>query len=135
MERITSENYVEKAVRTENKDTEGIVQRISDPTVLRLLHSAMGLATEAGEIVDQLKKHIFYGKELDLLNLKEEYGDNMWYVALGIDALREDLGNIMTGNIAKLAKRYPNFFTKEDAINRDTAAEINDLQEAMEGKS
>ena len=42
---------------------------------------AMGLAGEAGETVDMLKKHIGHGHALDLCKLKKELGDVLWYVA------------------------------------------------------
>lgn len=45
------------------------------------LHMEAGMLTEAGEFVDQLKKHFAYGKELDVVNLQEEWGDFMWYYA------------------------------------------------------
>lgn len=51
---------------------------------LDFLHCTMGLVTEFGEFVDPLKRHIFYGKELDVVNLKEELGDMMWYLAIPI---------------------------------------------------
>jgi len=46
-----------------------------------MLHMKMGLITEVGELLDALKKHIAYGKELDIVNLMEEWGDAMWYIA------------------------------------------------------
>lgn len=45
------------------------------------LHMECGMLTEAGELVDQIKKHFAYGKELDVVNLQEEWGDFMWYYA------------------------------------------------------
>ena len=33
-------------------------------------------------IIDALKKHIYYGKSLDVVDLKEEVGDLMWYFVL-----------------------------------------------------
>lgn len=49
---------------------------------MNMLHVAWGLFTEVGELVDQAKKHIFYNKPLDIVNLKEELGDVMWYLAI-----------------------------------------------------
>jgi len=46
-----------------------------------IAHMKFGLLTEAGEFVDQIKKCLAYGKELDYVNLQEEWGDFMWYVA------------------------------------------------------
>jgi NTP pyrophosphatase (non-canonical NTP hydrolase) len=96
----------------------------------------MGLETEVGELMDQLKKHIFYGKELDLVNLSEELGDLNWYQAICIDALSNLLNvnntdleeSIKSTNISKLSARYPNLFTGEDAINRNTNKERQILE-------
>ena len=126
---ITSANYVDNATRTESMDFEAIAKRICDPDTIRLLHSAMGLSTEAGEFLDMLKKHIFYGKELDLTNAKEEIGDSMWYVAIAIDVLRTTLNDVMQGNINKLRQRYPEKFSSEDAINRNLDKEREILED------
>jgi len=123
MEKMTSKNYVENVLRTESTDFEMIRHRIIQKGTLRLLHAAMGLGTEAAEFLDMLKKHIFYGKPLDLVNAREEVGDTMWYAALAIDVLKTTLNEVMTVNIAKLRKRYPEKFTEDDAINRDLDAE------------
>lgn len=50
-------------------------------------HAGYGLVTEIGEIVDAFKRQEFYKKPLDLINLKEEVGDMLWYVALGYTGL------------------------------------------------
>lgn len=126
---ITSANYVQNAIRTESMDLDAIASRLCDPDTIRLLHSAMGLSTEAGEFLDMLKKHIFYGKELDLTNAKEEIGDSMWYAAIGIDVLRTTLNDVMQGNINKLRKRYPEKFNKEDALCRDLDGERKILED------
>ena len=51
---------------------------------LNLLHARTGIFTEIGELLDQFKKHIYYDKELDEVNIKEELGDVMWYCAIHI---------------------------------------------------
>lgn len=47
-----------------------------------LFHARVGIITEVGEICDAFKRHIIYGKPLDLANLKEEIGDVFWYINL-----------------------------------------------------
>ena len=118
-----SKEYIEKVVFTESKDFEAIKQRISHVNI-RLLHGAIGIATEGGEVLDAIKKHVYYGKELDLNNIKEELGDLAWYMAIICDVLGVTLEEIQDANIKKLQDRYPNGFTKEDAINRDTKNEM-----------
>ena len=45
------------------------------------LHMLMGMMTEVGELTDQFKKNLAYGKDIDWVNVKEEIGDLMWYVS------------------------------------------------------
>ena len=120
--------YIRSAVRTESKDFDSIADRMTTKEVIRLNHAAMGMVTEAGEFLDVLKKHIYYGKTIDKVNLAEEIGDLCWYIAIACDELHVDLENIMETNIAKLKARYPNKFTSEDAINRDLETERKILE-------
>ena len=128
MKKITSENYVENVLNTESSDLDKIRARMTD-TNLRLLHAVLGLTTEAAELTDALKKHLFYGKELDVINLKEELGDSTWYVGIAIDVLQTTFDEILTLNIEKLRKRYPEKFTEKSALNRDTKNELNHIDE------
>jgi NTP pyrophosphatase (non-canonical NTP hydrolase) len=138
------DNYIELALRTEPsaEQYEEILNRVGNPEIIRLLHAFMGLSTEVGEIVDALKKHIFYGKSLDLINLAEEFGDCEWYKAIGVDALSkllnrepEDLEKMIKQiNIEKLQKRYPEKFSEENANNRNLDAERDILGTVKEQK-
>lgn len=87
------------------------------------LHYAMGLSTEANEVLDALKAHIYYGKPLDTVNLIEEVGDIQWYEARLLSLLGSSFAYARTANILKLMKRYPDGFTEEDATVRDLEAE------------
>lgn len=126
---INSTNYVENVLKSEAHVTTAMISRLSDPKVIRLLHGAMGLSTEAGELLDMLKKHIFYGKPLDLVNAAEEIGDSMWYAGLVIDVLQTTFDEILTVNINKLKLRYPEKFTESAAIHRNTDAERQLLED------
>lgn len=65
-----------------------LVTNRADATSLEnRLHCGMGCVTEVGELVDAYKRHIFYKKDLDLVNLTEEVGDVLWYVAVGVQGL------------------------------------------------
>lgn len=116
---ITSDNYVNNVLRSESPVTTELRERLQNEVTIRLLHAAMGMATEAGEFLDMLKKHIFYGKPMDFVNAKEEVGDQMWYAGLAIDVLQTTFNEVLTVNIDKLRARYPEKFTEEAAINRD----------------
>jgi NTP pyrophosphatase (non-canonical NTP hydrolase) len=91
--------------------------------IARLIHAQLGLASEAGEIADALKKHIIYGKALDELNVFEEVGDHSWYSALACGAIRRGFEDALARNIDKLKTRYPDKFTQDAALNRDLSAE------------
>lgn len=45
-----------------------------------VLHCLLGISSELGELESALKKHIGYGKELDLVNVKEEIGDLLYFI-------------------------------------------------------
>ena len=83
-----------------------------------LVNGVMGLNGESGEVIDVVKKHMFQGHELDIDKIKKELGDVMWYVAEVCEALDLSMDEVMEANIAKLANRFKNGFTKEESINR-----------------
>jgi NTP pyrophosphatase (non-canonical NTP hydrolase) len=83
-----------------------------------LVAAALGLNGEAGEVADLVKKVEFHGHELDEAHLKEELGDVTWYIALACDSMGWDFGDIMRGNLEKLARRYPQGFSTEASIAR-----------------
>lgn len=83
-----------------------------------LLNSLMGLCGESGEAIDLLKKHLCHGHPLDKEKLILELGDVAWYLAEASFALGISLEEVLTKNIEKLKKRYPEGFSKENSINR-----------------
>ena len=128
---MKASEYQEQADHT-NLDAAGyerVQGRVGAELFVRLLHAAMGMTTEAGEFMDALKKHAMYGKPLDFVNLKEEVGDLLWYVALACTSLGVPIEEIMATNIAKLRARYPEKFTEKAALTRDLAAERRVLEE------
>ncbi len=116
-----TQQFIFDAIRTESFFPDGIHLTAEQA---RLLHVGMGLVTEAGEFVDQLKKHIFYGKLLDLQNLDEEVGDGFWYAAIYHHQRAKSFIETMDATIRKLRARYPDKFTQECAIHRDTHKEM-----------
>lgn len=92
------------------------------------LHAALGIMTEAVEIIEHLYD-IYTGKsELDTINLKEEIGDIEWYLAIFYRILQTTPNKIKIKNIAKLRARYPERFTSTDALQRDLAEERKVLE-------
>lgn len=125
----TYKSYVKDALRTESDHLQAFTRLCADPRKLRLLHAVMGLCTEVGELQDQVKKHLFYGTNLDLVNLKEEGGDLFWYLAILADVLGEaNFTNMLQANIAKLRVRYPEKFEEKAANNRDLDKERSALE-------
>lgn len=94
-----------------------------------LLHAAVGVAGEAGEILDCVKKVWANGKLLDLDHLVEELGDIEFY----LEAVRQAVGvsrdEVLSSNQIKLVKRYPDLrysdslaqlrLDKESTVGRD----------------
>jgi NTP pyrophosphatase (non-canonical NTP hydrolase) len=76
------------------------------PTQDRLLHAAVGLIGEAGEILDEVKKSVWYSKPLSIDLLVEEIGDALWYLTDLVAALNLHLINVAWANILKLRKRH-----------------------------
>lgn len=115
---MTPNEYQKEAMRTDSNYV-AIGERVDNShRVLRLLHAQLGIASEAGEIADCLKKHLIYGQTLDTANIKEECGDLLWYINLLLEALGFDIEDAMIDNIAKLKLRYPDKFTEKAAVER-----------------
>ena len=94
----------------------------------RIVHAIIGLTTESGELQDAIKKNMFYGAKLDLVNHKEEAGDVLWYLAVLIDALGTTFEEVSNVNISKLKARYPDKFDPERALNRNLDKEREILE-------
>ncbi len=122
---MKSKDYIKKALQTERKDYDFSATGNVTP---RIEHAVMGLVTEAGELMDQIKKSKIYGRELDTINLIEELGDIMWYSALLCDELETDFEDVWERNVKKLAARYPEKYSHEKALNRDLKTERDILE-------
>lgn len=116
---MTTQEYQKQAERTLAK---------CETSLLDDFHMITGMQTEASEIADVYKKHIAYGKPLDFVNIKEEIGDIMWYIANMCNLHDWDMSDIMRVNIEKLKARYPEKFTNENALNRNLDAEREILE-------
>lgn len=89
------------------------------PEQAHLWHMATGVAGEAGELLDAIKKHAVYQKPLDLENVIEELGDLEFF----LEGLRQTLGihraDTLNHNMVKLGKRYASgSFTNQQAQDR-----------------
>lgn len=96
-----------------------LAMRTANPECLSLSNVGLGIAGEAGEVADLIKKHLHHGHELDRDKLIKELGDVAWYLALGCSVLKVDMKTVLWKNVEKLKKRYPEGFSSERSINRD----------------
>ena len=96
------------------KSGEAILKELL-PDQCHLLHMAVGISGEAGELLDAIKKYAIYQKPLDLENVVEELGDLEFY----IEGLRQELNitrnRTLEQNLRKLSKRYKGFHYSNQA--------------------
>jgi len=92
------------------------------------IHMTLGMVTEASELADVFKKRLAYNKPIDWVNVREEIGDILWYLANFCRMHNIDIEEVMGTNIAKLKARYPDKFTEDNAINRDLKKEREILE-------
>lgn len=84
-----------------------------------LAHAVMGITGEAGELIDAVKKHWAYGKELDQANVIEELGDLRFYYQAMLNMFGLTDEDVCAMNMDKLQKRYPTgVYRDQDAIAR-----------------
>jgi NTP pyrophosphatase (non-canonical NTP hydrolase) len=93
-----------------------------------ITHMLFGMVTEIGELIDIFKKDMAYKKEVDWINVNEEIGDLMFYIAGFCRINYLDLEKIIETNVAKLEARYPEKFTEHHAKNRDLLHEREILE-------
>lgn len=89
------------------------------PLNQKLSLSGMGLAGEAGEVCDILKKVVHHDRPLDeamRLNICREMGDVLWYLTYLAGVLGLTLDEVANANVEKLRARYPEGFTTEASI-------------------
>ena len=75
--------------------------------------TALGIAGEAGEVVDMLKKVLYHAHELDTPALCKEVGDLLWYMTLLCETVGLTLDDVMQANVEKLRQRYPRGFDEQ----------------------
>ena len=71
-----------------------------------LLHMAVGASGEAGELLDAIKKHTIYQKDLDVDNVKEEIGDLLFYMFNIMQSVGLTFEDVLQHNVGKLSVRY-----------------------------
>ena len=83
---------------------------------------AMGIAGEAGEVIEKWKKIVAYKEGIidseDKAELSKELGDVVWYIALLAHSLGLSLDEIMSNNLKKLSDRKKRGVQKGSGDNR-----------------
>ena len=89
------------------KPGDEIIRQLT-PHQAHLLHMAVGVSGEAGELLDAIKKHCVYQKPINMENVMEEAGDILFYLTGLLNDLDISLEDCINANMDKLSKRYPN---------------------------
>jgi len=89
------------------------------PAQAHLLHMAVGISGESGELLDAVKKSTIYQKPIDRENVIEELGDLEFYM----EGLRQQMNitrqETLDANVEKLGKRYQGHqYSNQQAIDR-----------------
>ena len=82
-------------------------------------YGALGLAGEAGEVAEHVKKYLNKSKELRPDDLKKELGDVLWYIAAICEKLGFSIHDVAELNIAKLRKRHGEKFSGYGNLDQD----------------
>jgi NTP pyrophosphatase (non-canonical NTP hydrolase) len=97
---MTFDEYQKQALTTAHNTHEPLMEK----TIW-----AMGIAGEAGEVVEKWKKIVAYKNgevsDDDLGLLKKELGDVVWYIAVMAHSLGLSFEEVMQVNVAKLQDR------------------------------
>lgn len=89
------------------------------PTDMGVYYATLGLAGEAGEIANKVKKFIRDGHSVDKeKELISELGDVLWYVAAVADVIGVSLEDVAKDNMYKLAERQRNGTLQGSGDNR-----------------
>lgn len=122
--RLDEDRYIEEPYPHESSMTANRYQELAMRTAFEecrnLSNVGLGLAGEAGECADIIKKFMHQGHSFDRGAFKKELGDVAWYLALGCTVIGEKLEDILALNIEKLKKRYPDGFDSERSKYRDS---------------
>lgn len=92
-----------------------LIQESLSPEKIDLLHHTVGISGEAGELLDQVKKHVIYNKPIDRANVVEELGDLKFYTQGIMNNLGITDEEVEEGNRTKLAERYKGLVYTDEA--------------------
>ncbi len=104
---MNTETHHANVVLLLSKDPKEISLNMNCHSQYALMHAALGIASEAGELADCIKKNLAYSQDLNRENLIEELGDLEFFM----EHLRQIVGirreDTLQANMEKLSRRYP----------------------------
>lgn len=109
-------DYQELCKRTANK--------IDDPEK-EIMGWGLGVCGESGDLAGCIKKTIGH-KNDQIVGVKENVGDTMWYLAMICNFYGWDMDEVLVENIEKLRKRYPEGFDFSAAQRGGTRVDWNE---------
>ena len=121
-----NEQDYDKMTAALSKAGSDIINELS-PEKADLLHMAVGVAGEAGELLDAVKKATIYNKPLDRENMIEELGDLEFYMSRVRQLIGVSRDEILEHNYAKLSKRYA-----KGQYSNEQAQERADKEDAID---
>lgn len=112
---MTFDEYQKAAITT------ALQSESTDPLLQKSIW-VMGIAGEAGEVVEKWKKAVAYRNgefnEAEFADFKKEFADVIWYIAVLADSLGLSLDELMQENLDKLASRKARGVIKGAGDNR-----------------
>lgn len=104
-------------VRSKKKDGQAILDQMTAEKA-DAIHMAIGVSSDAGELLDAVKRFVIYNKPIDRDNVVEEMGDIEFF----LEGLRDNLGitreETLHMNMVKLDARYATGYTDAEAAAR-----------------
>jgi NTP pyrophosphatase (non-canonical NTP hydrolase) len=89
-----------------------------------LIHMALGVCGEAGELADAIKKATIYRKPVDIKNVLEELGDLKFFMTEIMNHFNFTEADVEAANMAKLMKRYESLtYSDKEAQERKDKVE------------
>jgi len=92
---------------------------------MEIVDWGLGVAGEAGDLAGCIKKTVFHNND-QTQGTRENIGDTMWYLAMICNFYGWDFEEVLSENVAKLRKRYPQGFTETDAQRGGTRIDWNE---------
>lgn len=121
-----NEKDYDKMTAALSKTGSAIIKDLN-PIKADLLHMAVGVSGEAGELLDAVKKATIYNKPLDHENMVEELGDLEFYMSRVRQLIGVSRDEVLKNNYAKLSKRYA-----KGQYSNEQAQERADKEDALD---